>query len=141
MPTEVIQAGGAAYASNCSVCHGNNAASGGAIPDLRRMSPETTEQFHDIVRHHEAGRIPPTVMWGATPTLFDPSQAPEGGRIIAAARVPELSHAGALGLRGPRRRPALDRLPVLRATRRVDGDVGFLTGSPASYSDRSVRGD
>ena len=34
--------------------------------------------FSDIVRHHEAGTIPPTVMWGATPTLFDPSQAPEG---------------------------------------------------------------
>jgi phytoene dehydrogenase-like protein len=36
-------------------------------------------QFHDIVRHHEQGRIPPTVMWGACPTLFDPSQAPAGG--------------------------------------------------------------
>jgi phytoene dehydrogenase-like protein len=32
----------------------------------------------DIVRHHEAGTIPPTVMWGACPTLFDPSQAPPG---------------------------------------------------------------
>jgi phytoene dehydrogenase-like protein len=39
---------------------------------------EHFEQFHDIVRHHEEGRIPPTVMWGATPTLFDPSQAPAG---------------------------------------------------------------
>lgn len=37
------------------------------------------EQFHDIVRHHEAGTIPPPVMWGATPTLFDASQAPAGG--------------------------------------------------------------
>src|SRR4029453_8327146 len=34
------------------------------------------DQFADIVRHHEAGTIPPTVMWGASPTLFDPSQAP-----------------------------------------------------------------
>ncbi|MPZ55838.1 MAG: hypothetical protein GEU91_04920 [Rhizobiales bacterium] len=34
------------------------------------------DQFHDIVRHHEAGTIPPTVMWGASPTIFDPSQAP-----------------------------------------------------------------
>ena len=34
--------------------------------------------FSDIVRHHEAGTIPPTVMWGATPTVFDPSQASEG---------------------------------------------------------------
>jgi phytoene dehydrogenase-like protein len=36
------------------------------------------DQFLDIVRHHEAGTIPPTVMWGACPTLFDPSQAPAG---------------------------------------------------------------
>ncbi len=36
------------------------------------------EQFSDIVRHHEAGSIPPTVMWGACPTLFDASQAPSG---------------------------------------------------------------
>jgi phytoene dehydrogenase-like protein len=36
------------------------------------------DQFHDIIRHHEAGTIPPTVMWGACPTLFDPSQAPAG---------------------------------------------------------------
>jgi phytoene dehydrogenase-like protein len=34
--------------------------------------------FPEIVRHHEAGTIPPTVMWGATPTVFDPSQAPAG---------------------------------------------------------------
>ncbi|HUQ73241.1 MAG TPA: NAD(P)/FAD-dependent oxidoreductase [Burkholderiales bacterium] len=40
---------------------------------------ERYEQFNDIVRHHEAGTIPPTVMWGACPTLFDPSQAPAGG--------------------------------------------------------------
>jgi phytoene dehydrogenase-like protein len=37
------------------------------------------DQFHDIVRHHEAGTIPPTAMWGACPTLFDPTQAPPGG--------------------------------------------------------------
>jgi phytoene dehydrogenase-like protein len=36
------------------------------------------DQFNDIVRHHEAGSIPPTVMWGACPTLFDASQAPAG---------------------------------------------------------------
>ena len=40
---------------------------------------EDYAQFHDIVRHHEAGTIPPTVMWGACPTLFDASQAPPGG--------------------------------------------------------------
>jgi phytoene dehydrogenase-like protein len=36
------------------------------------------DQFFDIIRHHEAGTIPPTVMWGACPTLFDSRQAPEG---------------------------------------------------------------
>jgi phytoene dehydrogenase-like protein len=36
------------------------------------------DQFLEIVRHHEAGTIPPPVMWGACPTLFDPSQAPSG---------------------------------------------------------------
>lgn len=39
---------------------------------------ETIDQFHDIVRHHEQGTIPPTVMWGCCPTHFDPSQAPAG---------------------------------------------------------------
>ncbi len=36
------------------------------------------DQFSDIVAHHEAGTVPPPVMWGAVPTLFDPSQAPTG---------------------------------------------------------------
>jgi phytoene dehydrogenase-like protein len=39
---------------------------------------EDSAQHAEIVRAHEAGRIPPPVMWGACPTLFDPSQAPEG---------------------------------------------------------------
>ena len=52
-------------------------------PELARafmviMGLDHVDQFLDIVRHHEAGTIPPTVMWGACPTLFDPSQAPPG---------------------------------------------------------------
>jgi phytoene dehydrogenase-like protein len=39
---------------------------------------EHIDQYPEIVRHHEAGTIPPTVMWGACPTRFDPSQAPTG---------------------------------------------------------------
>jgi phytoene dehydrogenase-like protein len=39
---------------------------------------ERFEQFTEIVWHHEAGTIPPPVVWGACPTLFDPSQAPPG---------------------------------------------------------------
>lgn len=53
-------------------------------PELARafmviLGLERYEQFHEIVRCHEEKRIPPTVMWGACPTLFDPSQAPPGG--------------------------------------------------------------
>jgi phytoene dehydrogenase-like protein len=40
---------------------------------------ERFEQFHDIVKAHERGQIPHTVMWGACPTQFDPTQAPAGG--------------------------------------------------------------
>jgi phytoene dehydrogenase-like protein len=52
-------------------------------PELERafmviLGLDHVEQFSDIVRHHEAGTIPPTVMWGACPTLFDESQAPRG---------------------------------------------------------------
>ena len=39
---------------------------------------EHLDQFPDIVRHHERGTIPPTVMWGSCPTAFDPTQAPPG---------------------------------------------------------------
>ena len=42
------------------------------------MGLDHVDQFSDIVRQHEAGTIPPTVMWGACPTVFDPSQAPPG---------------------------------------------------------------
>jgi len=53
-------------------------------PELDRafmviLGLEHVDQFGEIVRHNEAGTIPPTrVMWGACPTLFDPSQAPVG---------------------------------------------------------------
>jgi phytoene dehydrogenase-like protein len=39
---------------------------------------ERMDQFHEMVAAHERGEIPPTIMWGACPTLFDPSQAPPG---------------------------------------------------------------
>lgn len=42
------------------------------------MGLDHVDQFSEIVRHHEAGTIPPTVMWGACPTVFDLSQAPAG---------------------------------------------------------------
>src|SRR5262249_41091612 len=49
---------------------------GGAGMVIRSL--ERLGQFHEIVAAHEAGRLPPTVMWGGCPTLFDPGQAPPG---------------------------------------------------------------
>ena len=42
---------------------------------------EHVDQFSDIVAHHEAGTIPPTVMWGSCPSQFDPRHAPEGRHV------------------------------------------------------------
>jgi phytoene dehydrogenase-like protein len=42
------------------------------------MGLEDVTQFSEIVRHHQEGTVPSTVMWGTTPTQFDPSQAPPG---------------------------------------------------------------
>jgi phytoene dehydrogenase-like protein len=50
----------------------------GEKPFIVILGLEHVDQFPEIVRHHEAGTIPPTVMWGACPTLLDPSQAPSG---------------------------------------------------------------
>jgi phytoene dehydrogenase-like protein len=55
----------------------------GNNPDLDKalmiiLGLEHIQQYAEIVRHHENGTIPPTVMWGSCPTVFDPSQAPEG---------------------------------------------------------------
>lgn len=38
-------------------------------------------QFHEIVAAHERGEIPPTVAWGACPSLFDQTQAPPGKHV------------------------------------------------------------
>jgi phytoene dehydrogenase-like protein len=37
---------------------------------------ERMRQFSEMVTAHEHGEYPPTIMWGACPTLFDASQAP-----------------------------------------------------------------
>ena len=52
-------------------------------PELNRagmviLGLEHWRQFPELVAAHEENRIPPTIMWGTTPTLFDPSQAPPG---------------------------------------------------------------
>lgn len=53
------------------------------VPELNQalmviLGLDHVDQFHDIVRHHQQGTVPRTVMWGACPTVFDPSQAPPG---------------------------------------------------------------
>ena len=55
-------------------------------PELERalmfiVGLERFGQFHEIVAAHERGQIPPTVAWGACPTLFDPTQAPAGRHV------------------------------------------------------------
>jgi phytoene dehydrogenase-like protein len=52
-------------------------------PELDRafmviLGLETYSQFREIVAAHESGQIPRTLMWGACPTSFDPTQAPAG---------------------------------------------------------------
>jgi phytoene dehydrogenase-like protein len=52
-------------------------------PDLNKafmviLGLEHFDQFEGIVSAHDKGQIPPTIMWGGCPTLFDPSQAPAG---------------------------------------------------------------
>jgi phytoene dehydrogenase-like protein len=50
-------------------------------PELKKafmviLGLEHFDQYPEIVRHHEEGTLPLTVMWGSCPTQFDPSHAP-----------------------------------------------------------------
>jgi phytoene dehydrogenase-like protein len=52
-------------------------------PDLKKalmiiVGLEHYNQYPEIVKSHENGTVPQTVMWGSCPTIFDPSQAPPG---------------------------------------------------------------
>ncbi len=40
------------------------------------------DRYLEMVDAHVAGSHPPTIMWGSCPTVFDPSQAPDGGHTI-----------------------------------------------------------
>jgi phytoene dehydrogenase-like protein len=71
------------FALNLDLSEAPRYAAAASRPHLDRafmviLGLERFEQFAEIVRHHEEGTIPPTVMWGACPTLFDPGQAPPG---------------------------------------------------------------
>ncbi len=51
---------------------------GGQLPFMVILGLEKLEQFHEMVAAHEQGNIPPAIMWGTCPTLFDSTQAPAG---------------------------------------------------------------
>jgi len=48
--TVLLQKGSDLYAERCAMCHGRNAASGGALADLRYATPATYDIFQNIVR-------------------------------------------------------------------------------------------
>lgn len=55
-----VAAGQRMYMRNCHMCHGDRAVSASAIPDLRRMSEETRQQFLPIVLgglRHQKGMV------------------------------------------------------------------------------------
>jgi hypothetical protein len=54
------------------------------------------DQFCEMARAHEQGEIPPPIMWGVCPTLFDPSQAPPGRHTAFMwAKLPYVLHRDA----------------------------------------------
>jgi quinohemoprotein ethanol dehydrogenase len=46
---DTVARGELVYGQHCLICHGLRAISGGSIPDLRMMTPETHAQFEAIV--------------------------------------------------------------------------------------------
>lgn len=71
------------FALNLNLCAPPRYTAAEKRPELDRafmviLGLEDWRQFHDIVAAHERGEIPRTVMWGASPTVFDSSQAPAG---------------------------------------------------------------
>jgi phytoene dehydrogenase-like protein len=107
-------------------------------PELARafmviMGLDHVDQFHDIVRHHEAGTIPPTVMWGACPTLFDPSQAPAGQHTAFMwEKLPYRLSGDAANWDGARdaHGEAMLRLWQRHAPNLADAVIGTFTRSP-----------
>ena len=55
----------------------------GTQPDLQKafmviLGLDHVDRYLEMVTCHQEGRKPPNIMWGSCPTLFDPSQAPQG---------------------------------------------------------------
>ena len=113
-------------------------AASAAHPELARafmviMGLDHVDQFHEIVRHHEAGTIPPTVMWGACPTLFDPSQAPPGRHTAFMwEKLPYRLHGDPANWDGARDAHGDEMLKLWRqyAPNLADAVIGSFTRSP-----------
>jgi phytoene dehydrogenase-like protein len=109
-----------------------------AHPELAKafmviMGLDHVDQFHEIVRHHEAGTIPPTVMWGACPTLFDPSQAPPGRHTAFMwEKLPYRLHGDPANWDGARDAHGEEMLKLWRqyAPNLADAVIGSFTRSP-----------
>lgn len=100
-------------------------------PFMVILGLERYEQFNDIVRHHEAGTIPPTVMWGACPTLFDPSQAPTGGHTAFMwEKLPYRLNSGDWDSVRDRHAADMLRLWTEYAPNLADDTIGWFARSP-----------
>ncbi|MFC5458151.1 phytoene desaturase family protein [Prosthecobacter fluviatilis] len=71
------------FALNLNLSEPPRYAAAASHPELNHafmtiLGLDDVAQFHHVVTAHERGEIPRTVMWGACPTQFDPSQAPAG---------------------------------------------------------------
>jgi phytoene dehydrogenase-like protein len=97
------------------------------------MGLDHVDQFADLIRHHEAGTMPPTIMWGACPTRFDPSQAPPGCHTAFMwEKLPYRLHGDARNwdsLRDEHGRAMLD-LWQRHAPNLADAVIGSFTRSP-----------
>jgi phytoene dehydrogenase-like protein len=90
-------------------------------------------QYGDIVRHHEAGTVPQTVMWGSCPTLFDPSQAPPGMHTAFMwEKLPYRLHGDAANWDGFREQHGRDMLDLWAsyAPNLKDAVIDWFTRSP-----------
>jgi phytoene dehydrogenase-like protein len=97
------------------------------------MGLDHVDQFPEIVRHHEAGTIPPTVMWGACPTLFDPGQAPPGRHTAFMwEKLPYRLHGAAANWDGARDAHGAEMLKLWRrhAPNLEDAVIDSFTRSP-----------
>jgi phytoene dehydrogenase-like protein len=71
------------FALNVALAEAPRYSAAASAPELEQafmviLGLNRFSQFHDIVAAHDQGTMPPPVIWGACPTVFDPGQAPDG---------------------------------------------------------------